>query len=196
MPSPVPPAAAFEGSPAAPRLLLTVPLGLLGLVVLGALAVRGASEGLLTTPPNAVFVGVLAMWVGLGVGCGYALAHLPVGRLGRRLLIVAALSVSGWAAGTLARGATAWVAFAEGPSRVDRTVWLLVGPGVDGAVDRSASSPEFARSVAVRLTPEAASAARGFACVRLDVERASDGAARVVVPDDGVGPDAIVDCPS
>jgi len=156
---------------AAVLLALVTTLGVLGL------ACSETAGSLLTPPPTALLVPIIALWMTSGAAVVFLMWPLPLPRLAQRLLVIASLAVCGWGLGNTGRALYVVLAFATA-DEVSRTTaeWTLL-PG-DGT-HRTALSPDLKRTATVAV--EAGGPAHG--CVEVHIDRTDAGDARLVLPD-------------
>ena len=183
----------------APRpLTLGLCVGLAMLLVV-ALAARGVSASIISPLSTAGFVPVFLVCIAAMVGVSIAVSKMALPRLVRRLLAIAAMAVSVWSIGTIARALYATIAFAVADGVEQESMsWMVTGfPNGSAAQTLNAMSPETQRGLSVAFDAAAVEAiARGTRCFELPVERTSGGFARIRLPEDALGAERLIACPA
>jgi hypothetical protein len=173
--------------------------GGLALLLLAALAARGASAALISPLPTAGFVPVFLVCLVTVLAVSIVVNKMALPRIVRRLLAIGAMAVSVWSIGTIARALYTLIAFAVADGVEQGSMsWMVTGfPNGSGEQTLGAMSPETQRGVSVVFDGAAVEAiSRGARCFDLEVERTPSGLERIRLPDDALGANDLVACPA
>lgn len=186
--------------PLPPRTPVLLFGSVVAVLLLGALAARGAASTLVTPMPAVGMMPAMLAWFLFAAAMVFVLGKVELPRLVRRLLVIATLAISGWSIGTIARGVYVTLAFAVGgPVEEEESSWQVLGTPAtsDAAQSLVASSLELKRTVSVPFDSAAIAEIRPhLTCFTLPVERTGSGVARVRLPDTALGVDDLDPCPA
>ena len=171
----------------------------LAVLLLVALAARGASSSLVSPLPAAGFAPVFLVCIAAIAAVSIVVSKMALPRIVRRLLAIGAMAVSVWSIGTIGRALYGTIAFATADDvEPIVTSWLVTGfPDGTGTQTLSAMSPETQRGLSLAFDGAAVEKiARGARCFDLPVERTSSGVARIRLPDAAIGAERLVTCPA
>jgi carbon starvation protein CstA len=148
------------------------------LVILASLyaGLHGPSQSLLTPPPGGFVAVTMLVVVGLALFAGIMLARDVPSRLGRRLVLLAAMGISIYLGGESARGLYAINAF-DGELQTVTERWMTLRG--QGETITAASLERRNKSIQLASSAEAAAAASLGQCVNVQIEKSAGGAERI-----------------